>query len=211
MADRDRATLVVAVAGIAATALVGLAGASAAWLNARDDRAAQGALVRDQLTYERRTSVYLDAIELVEDQKRSWDQYGQPFFNAYRSGVKIPYVCCATQRLTTRLRVFGSTRALKAFQKTQALNESWGFASSCCITRGDVADIREAQRFGFEKSRLGSADLAALRGREYLNPVKPGKKLEDEPKLDKQFYDGYHRFTAQVSRFEDIVHGELGV
>jgi hypothetical protein len=61
-------TLWVAVAGIAATALVGVAGTGAAWLSARDDRHAQRVLARDERTYDRRVSAYLDAIDYIEGQ-----------------------------------------------------------------------------------------------------------------------------------------------
>src|SRR5512133_2454798 len=63
-------TLWVAVAGISATALVGLAGTTVAWLSARDDRATQRQLARDERTYDRRVSAYLDAIDFVEGNTR---------------------------------------------------------------------------------------------------------------------------------------------
>jgi hypothetical protein len=49
VADGNK-TLWVALAGIAATALVGLASTTAAWLSARDDRATQRELARNERT-----------------------------------------------------------------------------------------------------------------------------------------------------------------
>jgi hypothetical protein len=82
-------TLWVAVAGIAATALVGLAAPGAAWLSARDDRANQRdlarsersyqrELARDERTYDRRVAAYLDAIDYVERQQASFERILNP-------------------------------------------------------------------------------------------------------------------------------------
>ena len=68
-------TLWVAVAGIAATALVGIAGNAGSWVSARADRHVQRALERDARTYERRVSAYLDVVGLVERQDRELFTY----------------------------------------------------------------------------------------------------------------------------------------
>jgi hypothetical protein len=121
VADGNRTTLVVAVAGIAATALVGIAGTATGWLSARDDRDAQRELARDERTYERRVAVYLDAIDFVEGQRRSI------YIFVYRNPLtKIPYKVVPTTRLMSRLRAFGSARVFKEFQETQRVIRKMG-------------------------------------------------------------------------------------
>ena len=117
MADQNRTTLLVAVAGIAATALVGLAATTAGWLSARDDRATQRALARDERTYDRRVSVYLDAIDFVEGQRRRF----LPFFGGSFGPAKVvPHRVDPPTRLIARLRAFGSAQVFEEFQKTNA-------------------------------------------------------------------------------------------
>jgi hypothetical protein len=115
-------TLWVAVAGIAATALVGLAGTTAAWLSARDDRATQRELAGEQRSYDRRVAVYLDAIDFVERQRRAIERYGgyvdvvgpgEAFKGTIWFEQKVP------ARLESRLRAFSSTKAFKEFQKVE--------------------------------------------------------------------------------------------
>lgn len=140
-------TLWVAVAGIAATALVGLAGTTTAWLSARDDRATQRqlardehahqrALARDDRTYQRRLSVYLDAVDFVEAQERAFCLYGALAHSAGVGGSKtlpahfpepssiggnriLSYRLRPPQRLNTLLRIFGSKRAFESFHKIE--------------------------------------------------------------------------------------------
>jgi hypothetical protein len=143
MEDRDRTTLAVAAAGIAATALVGIAGVVGAWLSARDDRQAQHSLAREERTYERRVAVYLDAIDFVEGQQNSLHTYADKFRERQfreRHGAQlypsrertfprewgiqfgdVPYQHFPPPRLTTRLRAFGSSEVLDAFENAQAL------------------------------------------------------------------------------------------
>jgi len=63
---RDRS---IAVVGIAATAIVGVAGVLGSWLTARDDRATQRSLAHDARVYDRRADTYLAALNLVERQR----------------------------------------------------------------------------------------------------------------------------------------------
>ena len=185
MANGSSKTIVVAVAGIAATALVGLAGTTASWLNARDERAAQRVLARDERTYDRRAAVYLDAIDFLQGQKDTWEEYSQATsdwaLDRTRSYRKlIPHDDFPPRRLPTRLRVFGSTQAFEAFQKTQTLEEA--------IPSGGGEGFIYATRLG----KLGSA--------EFGGPAKPPRA----------FYEAHKPFIDQVNRFEDIVHDELG-
>jgi len=115
-------TLWVAVAGIAATALVGLAGTTAAWLSARDDRATQRQLAREQRSYDRRVAVYLDAIDFVERQRRAIERYGgyvdvvgpgEAFKGTIWFEGEVP------ARLESRLRAFSSTKVFTELQKVE--------------------------------------------------------------------------------------------
>jgi hypothetical protein len=64
----------VAIAGIAATAVVGVAGAAASWLIARDNRSQESVLAHEQRVYDRRADAYLLALRLVERQRRELNQ-----------------------------------------------------------------------------------------------------------------------------------------
>jgi hypothetical protein len=59
----------IAVAAIAATAAVGIAGTAAGWLTARDDRSNQRSLAHDARVYDRRADTYLAALRLIEQQR----------------------------------------------------------------------------------------------------------------------------------------------
>jgi hypothetical protein len=121
VADGNK-TLWVAVVGIAATALVGVAGTTAAWLSARDDRATQRELAREQRSYARRVAVYLDAIDFVEGQRRAIERFGgyvdvvgpgEAFKDTIWFQREVP------TRLESRLRAFSSTKVLTEFQKVE--------------------------------------------------------------------------------------------
>jgi hypothetical protein len=68
VADESRGRSI-AVAGILATAVVGVAGTAGSWLIARDDRTNQRSLAHDARVYDRRADTYLDALRLIERQK----------------------------------------------------------------------------------------------------------------------------------------------
>jgi hypothetical protein len=139
VATGDRTTLLVAVAGIAATALVGLAGTTASWLSARDDRATQRALARDERTYERRVAIYLDAIDFVEAQRKSYEDYVEELRKVElddREYVSITFT--PPSRLTSRLRAFGSKKVFNSFQETQGLHIAIGASTGCCPEYLDV-------------------------------------------------------------------------
>jgi hypothetical protein len=63
--EGDSSNKVIALAGIAATAVVGIAGAGASWLISREDRNNERALARGARVYDRRAAVYLDALSLL--------------------------------------------------------------------------------------------------------------------------------------------------
>ena len=195
VAEGDRTTLVVAVAGITATALVGLAGTAGAWLSARSDRAAQHELSRDERAaqqelaraerrYDRRVAAYLDAIDFVEGQKTSvletvshagyWVR-GRPIPALPATSLgklrSIPYTQEVPSRLVSRLRAFGSKEVLAAFQKTQ--EQSYNLP--ICVIRGAIY------------MRCTFADAKGV-----------------------PLVNAYEKFAADIVRFEELVRGEVG-
>jgi hypothetical protein len=172
------------MAGITATALVGLAATTAAWLSARDDRATQRALAHDERTCGRRVAVYAQAIDFLQGQKNAWDEYAVSPEFLRRVGLhfrkKIPFDDRPPQRLTTRLRMFGSRPAFEAFQAAQSLQDEIPSDAFCCVA-----------------------------GKDYLEPSWDSELgyLTQRPK---KFFPPYRRFKAQVVRFDDIVHDEVG-
>jgi hypothetical protein len=193
--DADRTTLAIAVAGIAATALVGLGGTAAAWQSARADRREQSVIARQALNYERRVAVYLDAIDFVQAQERALYEYGLQAQNAYRglpadlprhfpppqfyAGEFIPFQEVPPRRLTTRLRALGSSTAIDAFQRVETL-----------------------------VTQIPTTLTVDTRGRSVLrtNPLadrRLGRKL-------RRFDRAYRTFYDQINELENAVHAELG-
>ena len=194
VADDNRTTLIVAVAGISATALIGLAGTVVAWQSARDDRATQGEIARDERTYDHRVSAYLDAVDFVSGQERSLvifvvsraidgrveskdpliEQLQSELFSEIAGVQKeIPIRLRPPSRLTTRLGAFGSTEAFNAFQEAQ-------------------------RRFG----RVPKVWVSFGAGRQKL-------VLSDQA-VGERFIERFKAFTAQVTRFRAVVHKEIG-
>jgi hypothetical protein len=110
-----------AVVGIAATAVVGLAGSTGAWLVARDDRIAQRALARDdraaeraiahdERTYSRRAAVYLDTIGYLERAHAA--------LRRYANGARVVYPL-PERSLFSRLIAFGSDPAIEAYRSAR--------------------------------------------------------------------------------------------
>jgi hypothetical protein len=177
-------TIAVAVAGIAATALVGLAGTTASWLNAQDDRETQRALARDERSYDRRAAAYLDAIDFLHGQRDTWEEYSgalDPYKTPTAYREKIPWQRYPARRLTTRLLVFGSTQAFEAFQATQTLQANMPIVGGCCTERGQP----------------------------FINATPPRQGFATRP--PRKFFDAYKPFREQLSRFEAIVHREMGI
>ena len=198
MADRDR-TLVVAIAGIAATALVGLAGTAASWLSARDDRSAQRILARDDRTYERRVSVYLDAIDFVEGQRLAYATFSDEtdLLVSGESAMRVRIHYVAPLRLTTLLRAFGSKQVFQAFQKAEALNRNIPF------------DMRVSRRNGWEEGPTGgSATDEWFEG--VLNAPNSKQWISERTKVTQRYVVAYDAFRTQIERLERLVHDEVG-
>ena len=190
MAEGDRTTLKVAVAGIAATALVGIAGTAGALLSARNDRATQRELARDERTYDRRVSAYLDAIDFIEGQERTLEAFiveaettplpRDPVIDRLRfegppgtSGRDlVPIRFTPPNRLTSRLGAFGSTEAFNAFQEGERL-------------------FRRIPLFRVQGERG-----------QYI--------ATSQMILNKRFVQRFKTFSAQIVRFRAIVHEEIG-
>ena len=195
MADQDRTTLAVAIAGIAATALVGLAGTVLTWLSAREDRREQSAIARQSLNYERRVAVYLDAIDFLETQERALWEYGLIAENRYRTppealprhfplprfflGDSIPFEEVPPRRLITRLRALGSATAMTAFRRAETL----------------IAEIPMTLV-------LDENGRTVLR----TNPGADGALGRDLRRFDST----YRAFFDQITQLQNAVHAELG-
>lgn len=179
-----------AVAGIAATALVGIAGTAGALVSARADRHVQRVLARDARTYERRVSAYLDVVGLVEKQDRELFTYAllqgrgrhdaitgagfpQPLFfprGLPRGG--IPWDDDVPVDLTRRLRVFGSAQVFNLFEKAEA-------------TSKDTAVVN-------------------FQGGTYLSLYRLS------PPEYRRVSHSYSEFHDEVGRLEQLIHSEVG-
>lgn len=186
-AKKASKTLWVALAGIAATALVGLASTGAAWLSARDDRANQLRLADAMRVYDRKVMAYLDAVDFLESQRKSLTEYEAEI----TPRDPVPYQVVPPGSLTSRLRAFGSTEAFNTFEATQAVpprigiiigGESGGASFQAPIFPGSYAAI----------------------------PYVTEAKIISDTVVNRKYRVGVGAFVAKVNRFEDIVHRELG-
>ena len=118
-------TLWVAVAGISATALVGLAGTTASWLSARDDRASQRELARADRIYEHRVAAYMEAIDTLEGHMKvlynlDWSRLTPRGF-AWED-VRVDDEVDRT-RIRSRVAAFGSNGAIAALHRVNVLDQ----------------------------------------------------------------------------------------
>jgi hypothetical protein len=116
----------IALAGIAATAVVGVAGAISSWVVSRDDRSNQRALAHEERVYDRRADVYLSALAKVDQQAHIIQKdieraSGDIFANLRGSPAKrfpSPTTVMAGDsdaRLNFRLIAFGSPAVVAAY------------------------------------------------------------------------------------------------
>jgi hypothetical protein len=206
--DSDR-TLWIALAGIAATALVGVAGTSVSWVTARDDRAAQRGLARDERTYERRVATYLDAIDFAEGRiavlqdiletpvdpgTREEDAYGDDGLRASDPDL-VYYEPTPPPRLASRLRAFGSREVLNAFQEVLKLSETMldngPDPGDGAYWIGNRQYISRSESWVLKTSGSATAVTAELLPRP-------------------RFQTKGAALRASVRRFEKIVHDEVG-
>jgi hypothetical protein len=119
----------VAVAGIAATALVGIVATIGGWLVARDDRAVQRALARedratqralahDERIYDKRAAAYVSALVLMDQQRDELDAIADRLARKpkFRRELENRRPQLARDRAVyARIRAFGSEPAIDVY------------------------------------------------------------------------------------------------
>jgi len=102
----------VAIVAVLVTAVVGLAGISAGWLSAREERSSQRALARDDRVFDRRAAAYLDAIGFLERQNDA-------YVRTASTPRPVPFLSAPDLLLKERLITFGSTNVNREFQRAE--------------------------------------------------------------------------------------------
>jgi hypothetical protein len=97
----------IALAGIIATAVVGIAGAGSSWLISRDDRSTQRAVAHEARVYDRRADAYVDALALLLRLDSALAEG--------KSAAEVDPLLKETDLLEARIRAYASQDALKAF------------------------------------------------------------------------------------------------
>jgi hypothetical protein len=118
----------IALAGITATALVGITGATTSWLIARDDRASQQALAHEARVYDRRADTYLAALAKIEQQHNQIHKayirfaLAQMEGKVWRSSIWRMAMAGGTDgNLYARLTAFGSPRIVAAYDRLHSI------------------------------------------------------------------------------------------
>ena len=101
-----------AIVAVLVTAVVGLAGISAGWLSAREERSSQRALARDDRVFDRRAAAYLDAIGFLERQNDA-------YVRTASTPRPVPFLSAPDLLLKERLITFGSTNVNREFQRAE--------------------------------------------------------------------------------------------
>ena len=120
----------VAIAGIAATALVGVAGSITTWVVARDNRATQVTLARDQRIYDRRATAYVEvlvAMQALSDDLRLLRFEKIPTWPVFQR---------KEANLRARMTALGSIEALRLYN-------TWFFSASSTL-----AEVSRLRKFG---------------------------------------------------------------
>jgi hypothetical protein len=114
----------VAIVAVLVTAVVGLAGITAGWLSAREERSSQRALARDDRVFDRRAAAYLDAIGFLERQNDAYTRY-----STAPAGQSIPFLTAPQLLLKERLIAFGSTNVNRELfpERDRSLREDCSF------------------------------------------------------------------------------------
>jgi hypothetical protein len=168
-----------AIAGIAATAALGIAGVTTNWLTARDDRAHQRALAHDDRVYDRRADTYLAALTLIQEQRfqifKDWIRYLDEAAKI-RKPATFPMSGDGDANLRARLTAFGSPRIVAAYGRLHSTADSLY-----------LAEIFAAEKF------IRSADEPEQRRRSIV--AKLGRSLTT--------------FDERKQQFERLVQREL--
>jgi hypothetical protein len=170
----------IALAGIVATAAVGIAGIAASWLIAHNDRATQQGIARDSRSYDRRVAIYLDALRFAEDQKRPFDRF---FLEDEDPGdapdfvfaIRLPTDAPAT--LVTRLHIFGSANVRQTFARVERRS-------------------KDLSRVPGQVSFTKSGQLVL--------------RVKAFARYNKKLLDAYQAYAAELENLTAVINRELG-
>ena len=106
----------VAIAGIAATALVGIAGSGASFLIAKQDRSSERHLAREARVFDARTAVHVDALEAT-GRVREW--ISNPTYASAAEGFTRARALALLldRRLLARVSAFGSPDVARTYRE----------------------------------------------------------------------------------------------
>lgn len=123
----------IALAGIIATAIVGIVGAGSSWLISRDDRSNQRALAHETRVYDRRADAYIDALVILLRLDRELKEG--------KSASEVALLVRETDVQEAKIRAYASDDAWRAF--SSAANLAFEAArSEERIKRFGVASLR---------------------------------------------------------------------
>jgi len=112
----------VAVAGIAATAIVGIAGAALGWVTSRDDRATQMAVAHEARVYDKRAAAYLDAMQSAERQYTQLSNEEDRLHNFREPHFFLPEMASdAGINVYVHMLAFGSPSVVRAYGKLRQI------------------------------------------------------------------------------------------
>jgi hypothetical protein len=175
-----------AIAGIAATAVVGVAGAATAWLSASADRSTQRALAHDARVDDRRAAAYLDAIELLESKRDAFE------LAKLNLGELVPYYRGMKKSLYARVLAFGSNNAISALQEAESSAEEV---------------LNQASSIGGTTSGPGAGTYSAgFGGHAPWGVIVVGVEEDTLP----DFTQALAAFSRRVDHFELVARSEVG-
>ena len=135
------------LAGIIATAVVGVAGATSAWLIARGQRTDQRAIAHDARVYDRSADMYLAALEKIQQQKEMMSAERLKS-EAYAPPAPVPplrtNIMARTfdSNLHAQVIAFGSGRAIVVYEQLHKIANK---------LFNDENALREQSKFGTQE------------------------------------------------------------
>jgi hypothetical protein len=127
----DQGASRIALAGIAATAVVGIFGSVSGWLVARDDRATQRALAHDARIFDRRAKAYVDALSAMQQVRRDLNHITGEWSGGNRTTKEYEKAVARADRAVDRLNAqrakvlaFGSREASRVYANARLQSES---------------------------------------------------------------------------------------
>jgi hypothetical protein len=147
---RDR----VAIAGVVAGAVVGIAGLSVSWLVARDDQASQRSLAHEARVYDRRANAYVDALRYLQSTQSKLAEAADALFNEQKPHLNREMTPPA---LRASLAAYASSTASHAFDL--AAEKGHDASDLVFVVESASGSEREADlsRFNYARDRFGSA------------------------------------------------------